>query len=194
MMVPTVLHTNWWLLALRGLAAVILGLLTFLQPEITLFVLVALFGIYCLINGILTLVMAYRRGRGQSRWWTLALEGLASLIAGGLTLAWPGISLLGLLYVVALWAVVTGIFQIVTAIRLRKQITGEWLLFLGGLLSVLFGGIVVFWPGIGALALSWWIGAYLFAIGITLGILAYRLRKHSAGHSSASSSMTSAAG
>jgi uncharacterized membrane protein HdeD (DUF308 family) len=193
-MVPTVIHSNWWLLALRALAAVILGLLTFLQPEVTLFVLVALFGIFCLINGILTLVMAYRRGRGQPRWWALALEGLASLIAGGLTLAWPGISLLGLLYVVALWAITTGIFQIVTAIRLRKQITGEWLLLLGGVLSVLFGGLVLFWPGIGALVLSWWIGGYLFAIGIMLGILSYRLRRQSAGGSPASSSMTSAAG
>lgn len=196
MMIPSVLHTNWWLLALRGLAAAIFGLLTFLQPGLTLFVLVALFGAYCIVNGILTLVSAFRRGREQPRWWTLALEGVASIIAGAVAFAWPRISLLSLLLIVAIWAIVTGIFQILTAIQLRKQIKGEWILLLGGLLSIAFGALLVFWPDTGALAVSWWIGSYIFTIGIVLGVLAFRLRRHSAGRDSQSvgSSMSGAAG
>lgn len=181
MLNPSVLHTNWWLLALRGLLAAIFGLVTFLVPELTLFVLVSLFGGYCIVSGILALVTAFRRGRTQPRWWTLVLEGAASIVAGVLTLVWPGRTLLGLLFVAAVWAIVTGLLQIGTAVRLRKQITGEWLLLLSGALSVAFGAVVVVWPGAAALAVSWWVGSYLFAAGIVLAILAFRLRRH-AGH------------
>ncbi|HEX8328721.1 MAG TPA: HdeD family acid-resistance protein [Hymenobacter sp.] len=196
MMIPSVLHTNWWLLALRGLAAAVFGLLTFLQPGLTLFVLVTLFGFYCIINGILTLISAFRRGRQQPRWWAMALEGVASIIAGAVAFFWPGISLLSLLLIVAIWAIVTGILQIATAIRLRKQIQREWVLLLGGLLSIAFGAVVVFWPDAGALAVSWWIGSYVFTIGIVLGVLAFRLRRHSAGRGNqfTGASMSSAAG
>ena len=192
---PSVLHTNWWLLALRGLAAAIIGLLTFLSPGLTLFVLVSLFGGFSIVNGLLTLVAAFRRGREQPRWWALALEGLVSIIAGVLTLAWPDLTLLGLLYVVGVWAIVSGVLQIGTAIRLRKQITGEWVLLLGGLLSMAFGVVVFLSPIAGALAISWWIGSYIFAMGIMWGVLAFRLRRHSAGHPGMSSgSLTSAVG
>ena len=194
MFIPSVLHTNWWLLALRGLAAAIVGLLTFLNPGLTLFVLVSLFGGFCIVSGLLTLVAAFRRGREQPRWWALVLEGLVSIIAGVLTLVWPGITLLGLLYAAALWAIVTGVLQIGTAIRLRKQITGEWVLLLGGLLSVVFGGVVLLSPRAGALAVSWWIGSYIFTQGIVLAILAFRLRRHSTSPSSGSLTGASAAG
>lgn len=180
MFTPSVLHTNWWLLALRSLLAVMFGLVTFLVPGLTLLVLVSLFGGYCVVAGILTLVAAFRRGRAQPRWWALVLEGVASLAAGVLTLVWPGLTLLGLLSVAALWATVTGLLQIGTAIRLRKQLTGEWELVLNGLLSVAFGALVLFWPGAGALAVAWWVGAYLFTTGIVLAIVAFRLRR--AGH------------
>lgn len=115
MFTPSILHTNWWLLALRGLLAVIFGLVTFLVPGLTLFVLVSLFGGYCIVAGILTLLAAFRRGRAQRRWWELVLEGAASIVAGVLTLVWPGLTLLGLLYVAAVWAIVTGLLQIGTA-------------------------------------------------------------------------------
>jgi len=181
MLTPSVLHTNWWLLALRGLLAVMFGLVTFLVPGLTLFVLVSLFGGYCIVGGLLTLVAAFRRGRAQPRWWALVLEGAASVVAGVLTLVWPGLTLLGLLYVVALWATVTGLLQIGTAVRLRKHITGEWALVLSGILSVAFGVLVLFWPSAGALAVSWWVGSYLFTAGIVLAIVAFRLRRQ-AGH------------
>jgi uncharacterized membrane protein HdeD (DUF308 family) len=177
-------------MALRGLAAAMVGLLTFLKPGLTLLMLVTIFGVYCVINGILTLVSAFRRGRERPRWWSLVLEGVFSLLAGILTLVWPGVTLVGLLFVVALWAIVTGGLQIGTAIELRKQIEGEWVMILGGLLSIVFGTVVFFRPAAGALALSWWLGAYIFTMGIVMGVLAFRLRRHARtadGHPSAPS-------
>ena len=180
-MTQVVLRANWWALGLRGLAAVFFGLLTFLLPGLTLLLLTLLFGTYCLISGLLTLIAAFRSGKGQPRWWALALEGGASTLAGVFVLGWPGFSSLALLHLVALWAIVSGGLQIVTAIRLRKQITGEWVLMLGGLLSVGFGVLLVLMPIVGALAIAWWIGSYAFVVGILLAILAFRLRPHSSG-------------
>jgi len=179
------LSSNWWVMALRGVAAVVFGMLTFLMPGLTLLILVSLFGGYCLVNGILTLIAAFRRARDQPRWWALALEGVASLVAGGVTLFWPGLTSLALLYVVAAWAIITGLLQIGTAIRLRKQITGEWVLIASGLMSVVFGLFLVFMPLTGALVVAWWIGAYAFAFGILLAILAFRLRRRTARPASA---------
>jgi len=176
-MVLSVLHANWWVLALRGLAAVLFGLLTFLLPGLTLLVLVTWFGIYCLVNGLLTLLTAFRRNRSQPRWWALALEGVASLLAGIATLAWPGITWVVLLALAALWAIVTGGLQVATAIRLRQQITGEWALIVSGLLSIIFGVLLWLAPLTGTLVLSWWLGAYAFAFGIMLSVLAFRLRR-----------------
>lgn len=176
-MVLSVLHTNWWVLALRGLVAVLFGLLTFLLPGLTLLVLVTWFGIYCLVNGLLTLLTAFRRSRTQPRWWALALEGGASLLAGIATLGWPGITWVVLLALAALWAIVTGGLQVATAFRLRKQLTGEWTLIVSGLLSILFGVLLWLAPLTGTLVLSWWLGAYAFAFGIMLSVLAFRLRR-----------------
>lgn len=172
------LHTNWWLLALRGLSAVIFGLLTFLLPGLTLLVLVTLFGVFCLVNGVLAIISGLRRRGTAPRWWTLVLEGVFSVLVGIGTLLWPGITSLVLLYFVAFWAVTTGIMQIVTAIRLRRQMEGEWALILGGLLSVVFGLLLFLAPISGALVITWWIGAFAFAYGILLAILGFRLRRH----------------
>ncbi|WP_375433964.1 HdeD family acid-resistance protein [uncultured Hymenobacter sp.] len=173
----SVLHSNWWVLLLRGFAAVVFGLLTFLMPGLTLLVLVSLFGGYYFINGVLTLVAAFRGGRHQPRWWSLAVEGVASLLAGIITLLWPGVTSLALLYVVAAWAIITGVLQIATGIRLRKQITNEWVLIVGGLLSVGFGILLLLVPVAGAVVVAWWVGCYAFAFGILLSVLAFRLRR-----------------
>ncbi|MBF9235796.1 DUF308 domain-containing protein [Hymenobacter sp. BT683] len=197
MIIPSVLQlqTNWWLLALRGLVATTFGLLTFLNPRLTLLVLVVLFGGFCIVNGILAMVVAFRRGRGRPRWWWLVLEGSFSVLVGMFTLVWPRMTLMGLLFAVAVWAIVTGGLQIGTAIRLRKEITGEWILLLSGLLSILFGGVVLAWPGVGALAIAWWMGAYIFFVGILMSVLAFRLRRHPVRSTDASSSsVASAAG
>src|SRR5712691_3260906 len=173
-MLPT-LARNWWALALRGLAAVLFGLLTFFLPGITLVTLVLLFGAYALVDGMFNLLAFFRVA---SHHWALLIEGVIGMIAGILTFAWPAMTALVLLYLIAFWAIFTGVFEIVAGIRLRKLIANEWLLLLMGGLSVLFGLLILFAPGTGALAIVLWIGAYSLVFGIFLLALAFRLRGH----------------
>ena len=172
-----VFASNWWSLALRGLIALLFGVLAFIWPGISLTALVFLFGAYALVDGLFTIVASLNAPAGYKRWWALLLEGIFSIAAGVLSFFWPGITALVLLYLIAAWAIVTGIFEIAAAIRLRKEITGEWLLALSGILSVLFGLMLVAWPGTGALAVVWLIGAYAVVFGGLLLALAFRLRK-----------------
>src|ERR1700693_2195208 len=169
------LAKNWWALALRGLVALMFGLLTFVLPGITLVTLILLFGAYALADGIFNIIAFFRVA---SHHWALLIEGLIGIIAGILTFVWPAITALALLYVIAFWAIFTGIFEIVAGIRLRKVITNEWLLLLMGILSLLFGLFVLIFPGVGALAIVLWIGAYALVFGIFLLALAFRLRGH----------------
>ena len=172
------LHTlarNWWALALRGLVAVLFGLLTFFVPGITLVTLVLLFGVYALMDGLFN-VIAFLRV--PAHYWALLIEGVIGIIAGILTFAWPAITAVALLYVIAFWAIFTGVFEIIAGIRLRKEITNEWLLLVQGALSLLFGILILFAPGVGALAIVLWIGAYACVFGIALLALAFRLRGH----------------
>jgi uncharacterized membrane protein HdeD (DUF308 family) len=175
--VAHLLAHNWWLLALRGLAAVIFGVLAFLWPGITLFVLVWLFGAFALVNGVLSLVLASKAPKGYPRLGSLILGGMLGIIAGVITFFWPAVTAIGLLILIAWWAIVTGILEIVAAIKLRKEITGEWLLVLAGIASVAFGAILLFQPAAGALVLIWWIGAYAVVFGILLIALAFRMRR-----------------
>src|ERR1700734_2998329 len=169
------LKANWWALALRGLVAVLFGLLTFFLPGITLVTLVLLFGGYALVDGVFNGIAFFRVASHQ---WALLIEGVVGIIAGVLTFAWPAITALALLYLIAFWAIVTGIFEIVAGIRLRKALTNEWLLLLMGVVSVLFGALILFAPGSGALAIVLWIGVYALVFGIFLLTLAFRLRGH----------------
>ena len=165
------IHTlarNWWALALRGLVAMLFGLLTFFLPGITLVTLVLLFGAYALVDGIVSVIAFIRVASHQ---WALLIEGVIGVIAGILTFAWPAITALVLLYLIAFWAVFTGVFEIIAGIRLRKAITNEWLLLVMGALSLLFGILILFAPVL-------WIGAYAFLFGIFLLALAFRLRGH----------------
>jgi uncharacterized membrane protein HdeD (DUF308 family) len=179
MRVPVVdvdsLSRNWWAVSLRGLAGILFGIITFFAPGISLAALVLLFGAYAFADGVLTIITAIRR-RGADRWWLLLLNGLVGIAAGILTLLWPGITALALLYVIAAWALVTGVLEIAAAIRLRKAITGEWLLALSGFLSIALGVMLVLWPGAGALAIVIWIGAYALVFGALLFALGLRLR------------------
>jgi uncharacterized membrane protein HdeD (DUF308 family) len=171
-----VLADRWWTLVLRGVAAVIFGVLTFIWPGVSLFALVLLFGAYAIVNGVIDLVLAARKPAGEQRWGSLVFEGIASIVAGVLTLILPGITALALLVVIAVWAIVTGIAQVIAAVRLRKQIRGEWLLALAGVLSIAFGALLVLFPGAGALAVVLWIGAYAIVLGALLIALGVRLR------------------
>ena len=172
------LHTltaNWWALALRGLVAVLFGLLTFFLPGITLVTLVLLFGAYALADGVFNVIAFFRVASHQ---WALLIEGVVGILAGVLTFAWPAITAIALLYLIAFWAILTGVFEILAGIRLRKTIANEWLLLLMGVLSLLFGLLILFAPGTGALAIVLWIGAYALVFGIFLLALAFRLRGH----------------
>jgi uncharacterized membrane protein HdeD (DUF308 family) len=174
--VAETLRRNWWLLALRGLAAVIFGVLAFAWPGITLLTLVWLFGAFALVNGILSLVLATKAPKGYPRFGSLILGGLLGILAGLLTFVMPGITALGLLILIAAWALITGILEIVAAIKLRKTITGEWMLILAGLASVAFGILLILQPAAGALVMVLWIGAYALVFGILLFVLAFKMR------------------
>jgi uncharacterized membrane protein HdeD (DUF308 family) len=167
---------RWWATALRGVAAIIFGILTLAAPGTSLYVLVILFGVYALLDGVLYLVMAARGARQGDRWGSLMLAGVAGIAAGIVTLLWPGVSALALLILIGAWAIVTGVASIAAAVRLRKDITGEWLMALGGALSIVFGVLVVLFPGAGALAVTMWIGIYALVLGVALVALAFRLR------------------
>jgi uncharacterized membrane protein HdeD (DUF308 family) len=169
------LARNWWVVFLRGLAGIIFGLITFFEPGISLAALVLLFGAYALVDGVLSIATAVRR-RGADRWWLLLLEGIAGILAGLATFIWPAITAIVLLYLIAAWALVTGVLEIAAAIRLRKAITGEWLLALSGIASVILGVLLIIAPGPGALAVVIWIGAYAFIFGALLVALSFRLR------------------
>jgi uncharacterized membrane protein HdeD (DUF308 family) len=175
--VADLLARNWWLLALRGLAGVLFGILAFIWPGITLVALVFLFGAFALVNGILSLILAWNAPRGFPRFGSLILGGILGIAAGIITFFLPGITALGLLIMIAAWAIATGILEIVAAIKLRKVITNEWLWVLAGILSLIFGVLLLLQPAAGALVLVWWIGAYALVFGIVLMILAFRLRR-----------------
>lgn len=170
----TTLANNWWTLVLRGFAAVIFGILAYIWPGITFTVLVLFFGAYALWDGVFALIGAFRR-QGERRW-ALVLEGIAGVAAGLVTFFWTGAATLALLLIIGAWAIVTGIFEIIAAIRLREEIEGEWLLLISGVLSVLFGIAIAIWPAAGLVAVVWLIGAYAILFGILLIVLGFRLR------------------
>jgi uncharacterized membrane protein HdeD (DUF308 family) len=137
------LATNWWALVIRGLAGIAFGILTFAWPGITLIALVFLFAGYSLVDGVMNIVGAVRAIEKHDRWGILVLEGIVGIGAAAITVLWPGITALALVYVIAAWAVVTGCLEIAAAIRLRRVISGEWLLVLSGALSLVFGILLV---------------------------------------------------
>jgi uncharacterized membrane protein HdeD (DUF308 family) len=167
---------SWWLVLLRGLSAIAFGLLAILWPGLSLFVLILLYGVYALADGVFALIGAIRGGGIAPRWW-LALVALVSAAAGVVALFWPGLTALVLVLLIGAWSIMRGAFEIIGAIQLRKEIRNEWLLIAGGILSILVGLLLVVAPGAGALALIWVIGAYAVAFGVLLTILAFRLRK-----------------
>jgi uncharacterized membrane protein HdeD (DUF308 family) len=171
------LAKNWWLLLLRGIAAIVFGVLAFAWPGLTLLTLILFYGAFALVDGVLAIVAAVTGGAPAPRWW-LAIVGLFGVAAGLLTFLMPGLSALVLLFFIAGWAIATGVLQIVGAIQLRKEIDNEWLLILGGVISVLFGIGMMLAPGAGALALVWVIGIYAVISGVVLVALALRLKKH----------------
>jgi uncharacterized membrane protein HdeD (DUF308 family) len=168
---------NWWLAVLRGVAAIIFGILAFAWPGITLLTLVLFWGAFALVDGVLAIIAAVKGGNPMPRWW-LAIVGLAGIIAGALTFLMPGLTALVLLTFIAVWAIVLGVMEIIGAIKLRKEIQGEWLLILNGAISVLFGIVLLWRPVTGLIALVWIIGAYAIILGVIYVMFGLKMRKH----------------
>jgi len=168
------LTRNWWVLLLRGVLAILFAGFTFARPGITLASLILLFGAFAFADGVLHLIAAVRSG--TRNWWAMLLAGIFGIGAGLLTFAYPGLTALSLLYFIAFWSISSGVAEMIAAIRLRKEIEGEWLLALAGLLSVIFGVFLVAAPGAGALGLLMVIAAYAFVAGFVLILLGLKLR------------------
>lgn len=179
MAIPTLvghLARNWGWVVLRGIVAILFGITAFAWPGLTLAVLILVWGAYAIADGVLALFAAFKfRDEGRPMW-PLILVGLIGIAAGIATFMYPGMTALVLLTFIAAWAIATGVFQIVAAIRLRKVISGELLLALSGLLSIVFGVLMVMRPGAGALAVIWIIACYAILFGILLVSLGFRLK------------------
>ena len=165
----------WWAFLLRGVLGIIFGVVVILFPGIGLVAVVALFAAWALIGGISSLIGAWR-SRGQKEWWVGILEGLVGIVAGIVAILLPPAAALALLFVVAAWAIVIGVLQIWMAIRLREQITGELWMGLSGVISILFGLLLVIFPGTGILSVLFLVGLFSILMGGAMVLLGWRLR------------------
>jgi uncharacterized membrane protein HdeD (DUF308 family) len=169
------LARNWWLFTLRGIFGILFGLVALVFPGPTMLSLVFLFSAYMLVDGVTAIVSALRAMRRQDQWWLLIFEGLLNIAAGIVAFLWPGLTVLVFVLLVAAWAIVTGALMAAAGYRLKIN-HGRWWLVLGGLCSVIYGALLVAMPLIGAVVLTWWMGAYALVFGISLLILSFRLR------------------
>jgi uncharacterized membrane protein HdeD (DUF308 family) len=167
---------NWWAIVMRGIVAILFGLTAWIWPGVTLGALVFLWGCYAFADGVLAIAAAFT-GRTGTPWWALVLIGIVSIGAAAAALFFPGLTAVGLLYLMAFWAIATGALAIVAAIDLRREIEGEVWLALGGVLSMLFGAFLIARPGAGALAVVWLIGSYAVAFGAALIALGVRVKR-----------------
>lgn len=169
---------QWWILLVRGLVAIALGIIALLFPAAMALVIALLFGAYALVDGIIAIVASLRMSHAEGRWWWLLVEGIIGVVFGIAALVWPAISLLALVYLMAFWALATGITAITTAWRLRAVVHGEWLWIAGGIVSIVFGLGILLAPGLGALALVVVFAWYAIFFGIAFVGVAFRLRSH----------------
>jgi uncharacterized membrane protein HdeD (DUF308 family) len=173
------LSARWWIFVVRGIAAILFGVAAMVWPAITVLALTLLWGAYALADGVLGLTLAARAGRAGKRWGWLFFSGLVSIGAAVIAVVWPAITALALLMLIAVWAVFTGAAQIVAAIELRRVIRGEWLLALSGVLSIVFGVLMMIFPGAGALAVVGVIAAYAIVFGVFMMGLGIRMHRGS---------------
>lgn len=166
----------WWLVLARGVLGIVLAVLAFALPLATLTALVLLFGAFALVDGVLMLFAA-ARGRPGERRWPVLLQGGLGVALGVLALVAPFATAVAVVVVIAAWAILTGAFQVIAAMQLRRVLEGEWLLALGGALSIGFGVLLVVFPSAGLVVLVWLFGAYWLISGIALTWLGNRLRR-----------------
>ncbi len=174
--VPGNLQRYWWLFLLRGLLGLGMGFFAIFFPGATLAAVVLLIGIYLIVDGVIAIAKALQILRSDPHWWVLLLEGLLGLVAGIAIFVWPGLSILSLAYLVGYWAIISGVFTIAGAMRLRTHVSGEWLYLLFGVVSVVFGAYVLFAPATGLVYIVLATAIYGFAMGITMLGLAFRAR------------------
>ena len=179
-----VISKYWWVFCLRGIIAIVFGLAALLWPALTLGVMVLLFGLFALFDGLLTIILSLKKGDEKGTW-TLLLEGVVGILACVLVLlnsslgamVWSRVAAVMLVFYFAGWAILSGLFKIITAIRIRREIKGEWMLGLNGCVSILFGLILILNPGTGVVAVAWLIGLYAIFIGILLSLLGLKIYK-----------------
>jgi uncharacterized membrane protein HdeD (DUF308 family) len=169
------LARNWWAVLLRGVFAVLFGVLALIWPGITIGSLILLFGIYMLADGVMAIVAGIRAATQHERWGALVLEGVADLIAGAIALVWPLATVLAFVWLAAAWAIVSGALLLAATFRLRPA-HGKWLMGLGAIVSIVWGVLLFAAPGAGAVVMTWWLGAYALLFGAALIALAFRLR------------------
>jgi uncharacterized membrane protein HdeD (DUF308 family) len=170
-----VLARNWWAIAVRGMLGILFGLVALFLPAATMLSLVLLFAAYALVDGVFGIVAAVRAARQQERWGLLVLEGLINIATAAIAVFWPGITVVAFVLLVAVWALLSGVMMIWAAFRLDFADGRGWLVF-SGIVSVIYGVLLVVAPMIGALVLTWWLGAYALVFGVSLLVLALRLR------------------
>lgn len=171
------LTRNWWMPLIRGIAAILFGVAALVWPQITLEVLVFLFGAFALADGVFALVAGIMAsGADGGLRWSLVLSGIVGIGAGLITFFWPGVTATVLLSIIIAWAIISGVLEIVAALRMREVIDNEWLYILSGALSVLFGVLALVYPNSGALSIVWMIAIFAIAYGITLVGFAFRVR------------------
>ena len=173
---PQTLVQNWWLFLVRGVLGIVFGLLALIFPGATMLSLVLLFSAYMLVDGVFGIISAVRAiRRKEDRWGLLIFEGILNIAVGILAFLWPGLTVIAFVWLVAAWAIVSGGLMTAAGFRLNIE-HGRWWLVLGGLLSVAYGALLIITPLIGAVVLTWWLGAYAIAFGVALVVFAFKLR------------------
>lgn len=174
------LVTHWWALVLRGLVAILFGVMAFVSPGAVMLSLALLFGLYLLVDGALGLVSALRAWRADRRYWPLLAEALLNILMGVIALAFPAGAILAFVIVTAIWALLSGGFMLAAAFQINRDQGRLWLA-IGGLVSIVWGILLIVTPMLGAVVLTWWLGAYALVFGLMLTVVGFKLRSHRAG-------------
>ncbi len=169
------LARNWWAIGLRGVLAIVFGLIALFLPGATMLSLVIVFAIYTFVDGVVGIVSAVRAAQAGERWGLLVTEGLVNIVVAAIAVLWPGITVVAFVLLVAVWAILTGALELAAAFRLGTE-DGRWWLVVGGLVSLVYGALLVIAPMIGAVVLTWWLGAYALIFGVCLIVLAFKLK------------------
>ena len=174
-LLAALLARNWWAIGLRGALAIVFGLIALFLPGATMLSLVIVFAAYAFADGVVGIVSAVRAAKAGERWGVLVFEGLVNIAVAVIAVLWPGITVVAFVLLVAVWAILTGALELAAAFRLGTE-DGRWWLVVGGIVSLLYGALLIFAPMIGAVVLTWWLGAYALIFGVSLVVLAFRLK------------------